>query len=432
MEQNSPVGVRLQRITVIDALRGFALLGVILIHMLQQFGYFSDQMFSETKFSMLDSIILWFSYNIIAGRFINIFSFLFGLSFFIQMDRASKKGIDFRGRFLWRMVLLFVIGLIGICFSYVDILTFYAVFGVILVLLFPFKNWILILVTFLMLSGIPQMTAIGFDNIIIEQNTLASSSLPISLESENIDIASITENTPFMQTSFFESAKENLTTNMKGKLYHQFVLSSRGYVTLALFIIGFMIGRARFFEEVHVKPRRNIALFIGFMVAAIVIEFIDRLILPNESINLKDHLTRNINIPLISIISASLKDFGSLLQSGVLVMGFIILHQLKGIGKYLDVLSPYGRMGLSNYEAQGVIGAILFSGWGFGAILGRWGITELFVVGLVIYTLQIIISKFWLKHFLYGPLEWIWRSGTYLKWQPLKKTNYRVLEQQTL
>ena len=106
MEQNKTSSTPLSRITVIDALRGFALLGVILMHMSQHFGIFSFSVMEpkETLFSQFDDAIQWLSQNVIMGKFINIFAFLFGLSFFIQMDRAAKKGIDFRKRFLWRMV----------------------------------------------------------------------------------------------------------------------------------------------------------------------------------------------------------------------------------------------------------------------------------------------------------------------------------------
>jgi uncharacterized protein len=96
-------------------------------------------------------------------------------------------------------------------------------------------------------------------------------------------------------------------------------------------------------------------------------------------------------------------------------MGFIILYQIKSIGKYLDIISPYGRMGLTNYQMQSIIGCILFSIWTFGSFFGRLGNTELFIVGLVVYILQIIFSRYWMKYFLYGPLEWFWRSATYLK-----------------
>src|SRR5690554_7445367 len=93
MEAIKSAHVPAKRINVIDALRGFALLGVILIHMLQYFGYSTVNTHEISRFPLLDRIVQILANNIIAGRFINIFSFLFGLSFFIQMDRASKKGI---------------------------------------------------------------------------------------------------------------------------------------------------------------------------------------------------------------------------------------------------------------------------------------------------------------------------------------------------
>ena len=103
------------RITVIDALRGFSLLGVILVHFQQHYSVHSMGPFNEHTpiLAQFNDAVFWFVQNVLMGRFINIFAFLFGMSFFIQMDRAAKKGIDFRGRFLWRMVILFAIGIIG-------------------------------------------------------------------------------------------------------------------------------------------------------------------------------------------------------------------------------------------------------------------------------------------------------------------------------
>jgi uncharacterized protein len=102
-------------------------------------------------------------------------------------------------------------------------------------------------------------------------------------------------------------------------------------------------------------------------------------------------------------------------------MGFIILYQTKLLGGLLNGLSPYGRMGLTNYEMQNVIGCLLFSAWSFGSTFGNQSTTTVFGMGLVLYTLQLVLSRYWVKYFLYGPLEWLWRSATYLKWQPLRK-----------
>lgn len=420
MEQDKLRPTSTNRINVIDALRGFALLGVILIHMLQYFGYSSGYDMSVTaRFPMFDKGVELLANYVIAGRFINIFSFLFGLSFFIQMDRASKKGIDFRGRFLWRMVILFVIGLIGTIFTYMDILTIYAFFGIILVLLFPLKNWILITLTCLILSGLPLMSIVGFDNITLKQTT-AINTVELT-EAELTDSTPIYENNIMVSTSFLESAKDNLTTKTSEKLNFQFRQSARGYVTFALFILGFVVGRTGFFERVNIRRRKNYILLITFFIASFVTMLIGKLITPENPINLLMHITQGLEVPLYSIIISSLNDLGSLFQSGVLAMGFIVLYQTKALGKYLDILSSYGRMGLTNYELQNLSGAILFSTWGFGSFFGNLGLTELFTLGLIIYAMQIIISKQWMKHFLYGPLEWLWRSGTYMKWQPFKK-----------
>jgi uncharacterized protein len=424
MEVKRSIPVSVKRINVIDALRGFSLFGVILIHMLQHFGYSLDNTAELSMSPTFDKIIQLFANYVIAGRFITIFSFLFGLSFFIQMDRASKKGVDFRSRFLWRMVILFIIGIIGTIFAYMDILTLYAFFGIILVLLFPLKNWILITITCLILAGLPLMSIVGFNNITLNQTTAITITQPIEpniSESENTNQSS-EENILIANGSFFESAKNNLTVKTREKLNYQFRMTSVGYIVFALFILGFIVGRTGFFEKVNVRRRKNYILFFSFLGASIVTKLLGQWVTPENPINVLLHVSLGLEVPISSIITTSLNDLSILFQSGVLAMGFIILYHTKMFGKYLDVLSSYGRMGLTNYEIQNVSGAILFSTWGFGSFFGRLGHSELFLLGLIIYAIQIIISKQWMKHFMYGPLEWLWRSGTYLKWQPFKRT----------
>ena len=147
MEKNISLSAPLKRITVLDALRGFALFGVIIMHMLQRFGNgFGGSVEEVLRFPAIDEIIQWIGNNVIMGRFINIFAFLFGLSFFIQMDRASKKGVDFRGRFFWRMIVLLAMGLICHSFYNLEIISVYAFFGILLIPLYKVKNWILIVI----------------------------------------------------------------------------------------------------------------------------------------------------------------------------------------------------------------------------------------------------------------------------------------------
>jgi uncharacterized protein len=415
MEEQNTISTPLQRITVIDALRGFALLGVILTHMWQHYSIFSFGLEPrEPLFASMDESVRWLMQNVVMGKFINIFAFLFGLSFFIQMDRASKKGIDFRKRFLWRMVILFVIGMIGTMFYTGDILSLYAVFGVLMVFLYKVKNWILLLVVALLLIGTPRIITTTYDRMTrVEQTTPEGSN-------EEARPQRPPRNPNAEEPSFLNSAKTNLTRGLEGKINYQFGMFARGYITLAMFILGLVVGRIRFFEQVHTQKKRNFIIFGAFVLGIIAINLIIGLF-PQEETNMR-FMRPGENVPAIVLTTMGLNDIKAVFLSGALTMGFIILYQINNIGKHLDVITPYGRMGLTNYEMQNVIGCFLFSLWAFGSFFGRLGTTELFILGLVVYTLQIIFSKYWMKYYLYGPLEWFWRSATYLKWQPFKRT----------
>ena len=407
-KQSKVFSTSLNRITVVDALRGFALLGVILTHMFQHYSIlsFSDTE-SETLFPEMDTAIQWLVQNVIMGKFINIFAFLFGLSFFIQMDRAEKKGIDFRKRFLWRMAILFVIGMVGNCFYRGEILAVYAIFGVLMVFLFQVKNWVLVPVIFLLLIGTPRILTTTYDRITkVEQTTE---------EHPNVRPQPPTMAPP----SFFNSVKSNMTTGMQSKINYQLGLFARGYITLALFIMGLVVGRSRFFEQVHIKKRRNFILLAGSILAIVVLDFIIGLF--PEQPGIRSFIGTGKHVPPSLLAIAALNDIRSVFFSGALALGFIALYQTRGIGQCLDVISPYGRMGLTNYMMQNVLGCFLFSLWAFGSIFGNWHTTELFLLGLAIYFAQVIISKYWMKYYLYGPFEWFWRSATYLKTQAFRR-----------
>ena len=400
------------RITIIDALRGFALFGVIWVHFQQHFSYFSMGPFNEHTpiLSQFNETVQWLTNNVMMGRFINIFAFLFGMSFFIQMDRAAKKGIDFRGRFLWRMVVLFVIGLISTAFYRGDILSVYAIYGVILLLLNPCKNWILTLLAALLLLGTPKLTTYAYDKITAPAPT------------EQVDGAPQMPRMPERRErpqeapekiTFLKVAKENLTSGSSQKINYQYKMSNRGYITLAIFFFGLIVGRLRFFETCHLHKRRNFALFALFLGGTVVAGWIATAIAP-EPVPGMWFAPPSIQ----SIMTTAMNDLKMVFSSAAILMAFVILYNIPSIGKALNILAPYGRMGLTNYVSQSIIGACLFAMWGFGATFGAWGATELMLLGVGLYIVQIIICSIWLRYFKFGPLEWLWRSATYMKWQP--------------
>jgi len=405
------------RITVIDALRGFALLGVVLVHMNQHYSYYSMGPFlpHEPILAEWNDTATWLIWSVMLGRFINIFAFLFGMSFFIQMDRAAQKGVNFGGRFLWRMVILFVIGLIGTCFYSGDILSIYAVFGIIMLFLNRFKNWVLILIAVLLLAGAPRLIMIGYNQLTAPPATEQVA----SNENRPLRTRSNAEPQERPEPSFLQAAKDNLTSGTMGKLNYQFMGGNRGYITLAIFILGLVVGRTRFFETVHLNRVRNWKLLGIFIISLLFFNWLITLFPPQESLW---RSMRNGGVPApTALIVQALSDFSMVLSSAVLAMVFIVLYQYRGFKTVLGQLAPYGRMGLTNYVSQSIIGALLFAMWAWGSYFGAWQAAEVMLLGLAVYIVQVIVCKVWLNHFQYGPLEWLWRSLTYFNKQPFLK-----------
>ena len=405
----------LKRISILDALRGFALLGVILIHMIQHFGIFGMPSENEVlRFPMFDEAVQWIGNNIIMGRFINIFAFLFGISFFIQMDRAEKKGVNFRFRFIWRMILLLVLGLLSHSFFNLEIISIYAFFGLLLLPLYRVKNWILLTLVALLLLGAPRII-----KAINHNSNLATAQVEAPVQG-NSDQGERIVPEHVAHPSFLNTAMHNYNERLPGKLNYQFGYIGRGYVTLALFILGLYVGRIRFFESLDQHKKRNVKLFIGFLSGTLLFTFIQNMLPAQNMFILFRPDGQEITSALL--LDRTLADIAMVLFTGALTMGFVLLYQNQRFTKYLEVLSPYGRTALTNYIMQGVIGCLLFAPWAFGTYFGDWGVGALFLLGLVIYMVQIVFSRLWLKKYLYGPLEWLWRSGTYMKLQPFKRT----------
>ena len=135
---NITLNLKTPRIEVVDALRGFAIMSIMLLHNVEHFEYYYLPENFPTWLVALDKIVWDSLFFLFGGKSYAIFALLFGFSFYIQNDNQAKKGNDFRGRFFWRMMLLLVFGLINTAFYQGDILTLYAFLGLLLI---PVVNW---------------------------------------------------------------------------------------------------------------------------------------------------------------------------------------------------------------------------------------------------------------------------------------------------
>jgi uncharacterized protein len=127
-------------------------------------------------------------------------------------------------------------------------------------------------------------------------------------------------------------------------------------------------------------------------------------------------------VPLIpngwSLLATSMHTFGGV-SFGLCYVSAIVLLVAKGkLALFYGLLAPVGRMALTNYLLHSIIGAFLFHSYGFG-LYGKIEVWQGIVLTIVIFSIQIPFSRWWLNHFQFGPFEWLWRCLTYLKFQPI-------------
>ena len=146
------------RITSIDAFRGFALAGIAIAHMVEQYvaAQAPESLGAAMNATIPDQIVQMFIEIFVRGKFFAMFAFLFGVSFFIQMDNAARKGINFQSRFLWRVALLFLIGYLHSLFYRGDILTIFAMLGVLLVFFYRVPTRICLAIAAVIVFGLPR------------------------------------------------------------------------------------------------------------------------------------------------------------------------------------------------------------------------------------------------------------------------------------
>lgn len=394
------------RIVTLDAVRGFALLGIVLVHMVEQYAG-SPPPPSEPDlgiFTMADQVTRGLVALLLMGKFFAMFSLLFGLSFFVQMDAAARKGVPFAGRFVWRLGILFAIGMLHHLLYRGDILAIYAVLGLLLLPLYKAHDRVLL--------GIAAAIGLGVHRLVLGIYTAVSGApievVPLDAAATEAYFQALRSGSPLAV------ATSNLAVGFTEKLYFLFGWFGRGWQTLALFVIGLYIGRHRWHERLPElrRPLRRIAwggLGVSLLAAMLLAAGAAAGLVPQSADAVRAwHL----------IVGLALYDVFNLGVMAALTGGFVLLAHGARLRGVLERFAPVGRTALTCYVMQSVIGTWIFYGWGLG-LLGRVPLTAAFVLGLVIFAGQMIASALWLRYFRFGPLEWAWRSLTYGRVQPL-------------
>lgn len=396
------------RIIIIDIIRGFALFGVLVVNMT----LFKSTDFYVAKaptdfFSSIDRIVAWIINIFFSGNFYTIFSFLFGLSFYIFMDRVENKGLNVKKLFIRRLVFLFIFGLFHLLFIWSgDILHRYAITGIILLFLkdkkpMEIKRLAKTLLIFSVISIFIVFLVQGLDYEYIKEDIVIDS-----------------------QQDMVESAPEVYTSSYS-KIFKFRVFKEIPFISLnlllsvpsllTLFLLGFYSGKIKIHERLYsirnkkiinniFKKSLNISLFLNFLLIIV----------------LRDHLS----VPIVirfSLIEV-LKYTSGISMCFLYMTSMVKLFEYNIFQKVLHPFNYVGKMALTNYIMQSLIGVFLFYGFGL-SLFGQVRIFQGLILSIIIFSIQILFSKVWLKHFKFGPLEWIWRMATYSKIQSIRRNN---------
>ena len=378
------------RIDVADILRGIAIAGIILIHFLEHLNFF---LFPEAKnefWAGLNTFVWDSTFFLLAGKMYAIFAMLFGLSFFIQHDNQAQKGVDFRPRFLWRMVLLMLFGLFDLLFYNGDILFIYAVCGVLIIPLIRASDKVIWAFIILMLMQPVELVylILGLIDPSTPMMDLGSAAcynaiIPALSEGSILDVA-------------VAGIRYGLPANILWAIEN-----GRMTQTILFFLFGIMLGRRRLFydEGNNVKIWKKI--FFGSMVAFAVL-------LP-----LYIYIPKAVAIPCVSnCLNVALNMWKNISMMLFIVSGTTLLYYRTSARRWLIRIAPYGKMSLTNYLGQSIIGAIIFYNWGFG-LFDNCGHTASFAIGIGCIIVQFIFCTWWMKHHKRGPFEQLWCTLTW-------------------
>src|SRR6056297_2761753 len=411
--QTAPIEARpikpVERIIDLDILRGIALFGILVVNLY----LFANPIAIVAAESNLwtewyNQAFLFFSRVFFEGKFITLFSFLFGLGFYIFTERLKEKGLHERRVFFRRMLLLFVIGMLHAWLIWAgDILAPYALSGIIIMLFLyrtdkTIKVWIGIFVggflfLFSLLVGLtmwamsmPEVAAdveIGFTEVSKEfQELLVRGYEVYSSGSYTEMIAYRSEEISFVWSGMF------------------FTPMGIPYI-IATFLFGFLIGRQGLLQKPKLLrslliPRRWKMLLLGLMLSLVYAT------------------TYLYSDPVFFDGWTLLQMISIMLGAPLLMLGYcgFVLHWLNKnrATSFLNRFAPVGRMALTNYILQSLICTSIFYGYGLG-LIGRFPPVFILPLAICIFGLQVYTSEWYFKKYKMGPLEKLWRVGTYLK-----------------
>lgn len=375
------------RIDIVDIVRGFAVTAILLLHNIEHFDLIHQPTQPWAWLTSLDQGVSDTLFFLFGGKAYEIFALLFGFTFFLLQNSRRHPGTHFELRFAWRLVLLMGFGLFNTLFYEGDFLSFYAIVGL----------------TLLPARRVPSGVLLGIATVCMLQ---PYELYRVARALTDADITwprlySFRTTAELMaHGNFFEVAWGNLTA---GK-HATFMWSwdhGRVFQTISLFLLGFLAGRHRIFSTA--RP----AFWWRLLAAAAVGFAITYPLLLNYK-SWTDY--RALQQPLRTLFSS----WSNFCLMAVWVTLFNLLKAHGPTLRTLGFFAPLGRMSLTNYVMQSMMGATLYYHWGLG-LYEHTGATACLGIGLVMLLTQWTFCRWWLHHHPRGPLEDLWHRLTWLR-----------------
>jgi len=393
-----------ERVEIIDVVRGMALFGILAANIRGFAGpastYFMPQLFWP---ALHDRIAQALIDTFIQGKFITIFATLFGVGFGVQVERSMSREGKFNWTWARRCLVLLLFGLVhGLAIWFGDILLVYALTGL---LLLPFKRrqnkTILIwAISFLM---IPILLATGMFAASQSGRAMEGPKPPAAAELQKTDAT-------FSDGSWIEIQRER----MHDAVSHNWAFTPIFmWHVLALFLFGFLLWRRGFFTpapESLPRYRRlmwwSLAIGIAGNATMVALRWIfDVSPMPTTPVAFIIGLLNTFSVPLLSL---------------GYVCAVILMYSNEVWRARIRRFGNVGRTAFTNYLLQSVIGTLIFYSYGLG-FFGDVGPAVLIPVTFIIFAVQVVLSRWWLERYRFGPMEWLWRKATYRGPLPMRR-----------
>ncbi|CAN7467935.1 DUF418 domain-containing protein [Rossellomorea sp. LjRoot5] len=382
-----------ERIVSLDVIRGFSLLGIFIINMISfhsPFLYFDPYTWWKTPEDM--ALFPWIDV-LVQASFYPLFAMMFGYGLGIQQQRAEMKGTSFYLFGVRRLLTLLGIGCIHAFLIWSgDILINYAVFG-------------LILLGFMRLSGKGLMWLGGI--LFLMPQMFFSILLVLMTFSDPTGVTHYT-NIAALQDSVSAYASGSFSNIMEQRFQDWYMVNSPDNLLFLLLSIlpMMMIGAGASKLQLLEKVRNHKKVWMitgGFtLLFGIIIKSLPLFIESNFAYN---YIQDFFGGPFLSV-------------SYAIILSLLLLNEK--MMKWSKPFASVGKMSLSNYLMQSIIGTLLFYSYGFG-LYGEVTLTTGTMLAVGIYIIQVILSEIWLSKFRYGPVEKLWRVLSYGRSNVVKK-----------